>query len=120
MTPVRLLDTRAGNGLSGKLSANTPATFAVSGRGGVPANATAVTGNVTVTDETSAWAIFLGPDPIAAPATSTLNFTQGDIVANGLTVALGPGGTLSATYMSTAGNTTGLVLDVTGYFRAAA
>ncbi len=35
---------------------------------------------------------------------------------NGLTVALGSNGTLSATYMSTGGNKTDLVFDVTGYF----
>jgi hypothetical protein len=116
LAPARLLDTRAGNGLSGKLSANTPATFAVTGRGGVPAGATAVTGNVTVVNETSAWAVYLGPDPIASPTSSTINFTAGDILANGLAVALSPAGTLSATYISTAGNTTDLVFDVTGYF----
>jgi hypothetical protein len=116
ITPVRLLDTRVGNGLSGKLSANTPATFQVSGRSGIPANATAVTGNVTVVDETSGWAVCLGPDPNPSPTSSTINFVKGDIQANGLTVALGSGGTLSATYMSSGGNTTDLVFDVTGYF----
>jgi hypothetical protein len=116
MAPARLLDTRAGNGLSGKLTANLPATFAVTGRGGVPANATAVTGNVTVVNETSAWAVYLGPDPIAIPTSSTINFTAGDVKANGLTVALSATGSLSATYISTAGNTTDLVFDVTGYF----
>ncbi|HEX7497734.1 MAG TPA: fibronectin type III domain-containing protein, partial [Candidatus Limnocylindrales bacterium] len=40
--PVRLLDTRTGNGLSGKITANTPATFQITGRGGIPSNATAV------------------------------------------------------------------------------
>jgi hypothetical protein len=118
LAPARLLDTRVGNGLSGKLSANAPATFQVGGRGGIPANATAVTGNVTVVNETSAWAVYLGPDPIAAPTSSTINFNAGDILANGLTVALSATGTLSATYISTTGNTTDLVFDVTGYFTA--
>jgi hypothetical protein len=116
LTPARLLDTRVGDGLSGALPANTPATFQVTGRGGVPTNATAVTGNVTVVNETYSWAVFLGPDPTPSPTTSTINFNTGDIVANGLTVALGSGGTLSATYMSFAGNTTDLIFDVTGYF----
>jgi hypothetical protein len=118
MAPARLLDTRSGNGLSGKLSANTPATFAVTGRGSVPVGATAVTGNLTVVNETSSWAVYLGPYPIASPTSSTINFTAGDILANGLAVALSPAGTLSATYISTAGNTTDLVFDVTGYFTA--
>jgi hypothetical protein len=71
---------------------------AASGRGGVPANASAVTGNLTVVDETSSWAIYLGPDPIASPTSSTLNFVKGDTLANGLTVALSAAGTPSATY----------------------
>jgi outer membrane protein assembly factor BamB len=116
LTPGRLLDTRVGNGLSGKFSANTPRTFAVTGRDSVPSDATAVTGNVTVVNETNSWAVFLGPDPTASPSTSTVNFNTGDIKGNGLTVALGAGGTLSATYISTAGNTTDLVFDVTGYY----
>jgi hypothetical protein len=123
LTPVRLLDTRYNNGLSAPLRANTPTCFQITGRGGVPAGATAVTGNLTVTNETASWAIYLGPDPIASPSTSTLNFAKVDIISNGVTVALGTGaagsgplGYLCATYMAPAGNTTALVFDVTGYF----
>ena len=114
--PTRVLDTRFANGLSGKLLANTPATFQVAGRDQIPAGATAVTGNVTVVNSTSSWAIYLGPTPIAHPSTSTINFTAGQITGNGLTVALSGTGTLSATYVSNPGNTTDLVFDVTGYF----
>jgi hypothetical protein len=116
IAPSRLLDTRVGNGLGAKIPANTPATFQVAGRLGIPSNATAVTGNVTVVSPSFSWAVFLGPDPIASPGTSTINFNAGDVKGNGLTVALGSGGTLSATYMSTPGNVTDLVFDVTGYF----
>ena len=82
----------------------------------MPSDATAVTGNVTVVNPTFSWAIYLGPDPITSPTTSTLNFLKGEAKANGVTVALGSGGTLSATYISYAGNTNDLVFDVTGYF----
>ena len=58
----------------------------------------------------------MGPVATASPTTSTINFNTGDVIANGLTVALGSGGTLSATYVSGPGNTTDLVFDVTGYF----
>ena len=116
LTPARLLDTRVGNGLSGPFTANTPRTFQVSGRGGVPANATGVTGNFTVTNQTAAGAAFLGPNSTASPATSTLNFPLADTRANGVTLALGAGGTLSATYLYTAGATTDFIFDVTGYF----
>ncbi|MEX1073013.1 MAG: peptidoglycan recognition family protein, partial [Chloroflexota bacterium] len=73
LAPARLLDTRVGNGLAGKFNANAPRSFQVSGRGGVPANAVAVTGNLTVTNQTVAGAAFLGPAPLVAPASSTLN-----------------------------------------------
>jgi hypothetical protein len=116
IAPVRLLDTRVGNGLSGKLSANVPATFQVTGRGGIPADATAVLGNVTVVNSTSSWAVYIGPDPIANPSSSTINFSAGETIANGLTVALSSAGTLSATYMGPSGNTTDLVFDVSGYY----
>ena len=116
ITPVRLLDTRNGNGLTGKLVANTPRTFQVTGRDVIPSSATAVTGNVTVTGASNSWAVYIGPSPIAYPGTSTINFFGGDVVANGVTVALSDTGQLSATYMALAGNTTDLVFDVTGYF----
>ena len=116
LAPARLLDTRFGNGLGKSLTANTPATFQVTGRAGIPSSAIAVTGNVTVVNSTNAWAVYLGPKPDAAPTTSTINFTAGQVKGNSLTVALGSGGTLSATYISTAGNKTDLVFDVTGYY----
>jgi hypothetical protein len=100
LPPARLLDSRFGNGLSGPFSANLPRSFQVAGRGGVPAGAVAVTGNLTVTNQTRAGAAYLGPDPLAAPGSSTLNFPLGDNRANGVTLALGPGGTLSATYLA--------------------
>jgi serine protease inhibitor ecotin len=117
LTPARLLDTRYGNGLSGVFSAYTPRTFQVTGRGGVKASAVAVTGNLTVTEQTKAGYVFLGPDPVANPTSSTLNFPLGDNRANGVTVALGGAGTLSATYGAVGGGSTHLVFDVTGYFR---
>ena len=116
LTPARLLDTRVANGLTGAFGANTPRTFQITGRGGVPANATAVTGNLTVTGQSTAGYAFLGPSPIASPTSSTLNFPLGDSRANGVTVALGAGGSLSATYVAPAGASTHLIFDVTGYF----
>jgi hypothetical protein len=75
------------------------------------------TGNVTVVHPSFLWAVYLGPDPIAKPGTTTINFVTGEVKGNGLTVAINlTNGSLSATYLSTPGNTTDLVLDVTGYF----
>jgi hypothetical protein len=116
LPPARILDTRVGNGLAGPFTANTPRTFQVSGRGGVPATAVAVTGNLTVTNPTQAGHVYLGPNPTASPTSSTLNFPLGDTRANGVTVALSSTGTLSATHGPSSGATTDLVFDVTGYF----
>jgi hypothetical protein len=116
VTPARLLDSRVGNGLSGKLYAAKPRPFQIGGRVSVPSGARAISGIVTVVNSTGGWAIFVGPGPIAKPPTSTLNFTRGQVRANGLTVALGTSGTLSPTYLSSSGNKTDLVLDVTGYY----
>ena len=120
LTPVRLLDTRTGNGekTKAKLKANVPFTFTIRGRGGVPNEAVAITGNVTVVNATANYAIYIGPSPIVKPLASTLNFVKGQTRANSVTVPLSSSGTLSATYLSSGKNTTDLVFDVTGYFTA--
>jgi hypothetical protein len=119
LAPARILDTRDGTGgLTGPFGPHSPQTFAVGGRGGVSAAAIAVTGNLTVTGQTSFGYLSIGPVAIANPTTSTLNFPLADNRANAVDVALsGPGGSLSVTYVtpdSTA--TTECIFDVTGYF----
>jgi hypothetical protein len=118
LTPVRLLDSRHANGLSGKFKPSAPRQFQVTGRGGVPASARAVTGNLTVTDATGSWAAYIGPAPIARPGSSTINFVKGQTRANSLTVQLSPTGTLWATFMGSGKSTVDLVFDVTGYYTA--
>ena len=85
LTPARLLDTRSGNGLNGTFRSQVARTFKVAGRGGVPANAVAVTGNLTVTSQTAKGYLFIGPNPINAPTSSTLNFPVNDNRANAVT-----------------------------------
>jgi hypothetical protein len=116
VTPVRLLDTRSANGLSGKFTANVSRTWPIAGRGGVPAGAIAVTGNLTVVNQTKSGFVALGPIATNAPQTSTLNFPVGDVRANGVTVKLAANGSLSAVYAAAAGARTHLILDVTGYY----
>ena len=83
----------------------------------MPTNATAVTGNLTVTGQTGPGYLYVGPAPANNPTSSTLNFPLGDDRANAVTVALGTGGTLSITLVtSTAGKTANAIFDVTGYF----
>ncbi len=117
LVPSRLLDTRSGNGLSGPFSSHAARTFGVTGHGGVPTSATAVTGNMTVTGQTSLGYLYMGPVAMNNPTSSTLNFPKGDDRANGVTVAIGAGGTLGVTFVApSAGPTTHVVFDVTGYF----
>ena len=116
LSPARILDTRDGTGLSGAFSSHLARTFQVSGRGGVPSNATAVTGNLTVTKQTSLGYLYIGPIARNNPTSSTLNFPTGDDRANAVTVALGAGGTLSVTYAAVPGATAQAIFDVTGCF----
>jgi hypothetical protein len=119
ITPVRLLDTRAANpsGVT-KLTASQPLTFKVAGRGGIPADAIAVAGNLTVTGQTAPGYVALGPVVGSSPNTSTINFPKGDNRANGVIVPLDRTGRLEATYKAASGSTTHLVFDATGYFVA--
>jgi hypothetical protein len=115
--PKRLLDTRIGLGLTGRLVSSTPRTFLVADGNPVPPNAIAVTGNLTVTGQSSGGYVTLGPTVGASPTFSTINFPVGDNRANGVTVSLGAGGTLQAVFVGASSTaSTQLVFDVTGYF----
>jgi hypothetical protein len=116
LTPARILDTRNGTGgLSGPFTNHSARPFGVTG-GVVPSSATAVTGNLTVTGQTSSGYLFIGPLATNNPGSSTLNFPVGDDRANAVTVALGSG-TLSITFVApSSGPTAHAVFDVTGYF----
>ena len=114
LLPARIVDSRSSLGLS-KLSAKVSKSFTVCGKGGVAANAMGVTGNLTVTGQTAAGYLYLSPTQDNAPATSTLNFPLGDVRANGVSSYL-PGSSLWVYYGASAGNTTDVVFDVTGWY----
>ena len=117
LTPSRLLDTRNGTGgIWGPVGEHAAQTFQVTG-GIVPAGATAVTGNLTVTGQNSNGYLYIGPNPTNNPTSSTLNFPIADDRANGVTVALSGTGSLSFTFVApTPGQSTQAIFDVTGYF----
>ncbi len=128
--PGRVLDSRSTGsghtniGLAGKFKNKTVRNFAVTGVKGlgwtgplVPAGATAVAGNLTVTNATSDGYVSLGPTMTATPNTSTINVKAGGNRANGVTVALG-GGKLQAVWVGTAGSSADVIFDVTGFFKA--
>ncbi len=117
LTPTRLLDSRDGTGGLGIFFSHVAQTFQVTGRGGVPSGATAVTGNLTVTQQSMNGFLYMGPTAMDYPTSSTLNFPVGDDRANAVTVALGAGGTLSVTFAAPhLDQVAHVIFDVTGYF----
>jgi hypothetical protein len=123
VTPNRVLDTRYGNGLSGTFHVGKPRTFQVTNRHpgdvalNVPAEAIAVTGNLTATGTGSDGWLTVTPTAESNPPTSTLNLRREDNRANGVTVPLGLEGTLSIVYNGApVGADTHAIFDVTGYF----
>ena len=118
LAPVRVLDTRDDVGLNGPVPVNSNREFEVAGAFGVPANADAVTGNLTVTGQTGAGFVTLSSTPPpTSPATSTINFPLGDVRANGVTIKLSTAGSIHLVYKSNQpGKSTHLVFDVTGYY----
>ena len=118
LTPSRVLDTRNGTGgLSGPFGNHYARSFQVTGLAGVPSYATAVTGNLTVTGQTSGGYLYIGPSEKNDPTSSNLNFPLGDDRANAVAVALGTDGTLSITFVGPSnGQSAQAIFDVTGYF----
>jgi hypothetical protein len=116
LVPTRILDSRSGLGSSLPFLAAGPREFIVAGAGGVPGNASAVTGNLTVTGQTAAGYVALTTSAQSAPSTSTLNFPKSGDRGNNVTVPLSSDGGLWATYVAPVGTSANLVFDVTGYF----
>ena len=120
LVPSRLLDTRPNSptvdGLSAALglrSADSTTELQVTGRGGVPANATAVALNVTVNEAQAGGFITVYPCGGAQPNASNLNYGAGSTIPNSVIVKIGTGGKVCL-YTSAA---TQLIVDVNAYLR---
>jgi hypothetical protein len=119
--PTRLLDSRSGTGgFSTPFVSGTPRTIQLGGRSGIPADALAVTGNLTVTGQTAGGYVSMTTDATSRPAVSTINLPVGDTRANGLTIRLDTIGRASLVYIGgdPGVDTAHLIFDVTGYYRA--
>ncbi|MEV4556723.1 hypothetical protein AB0K51_06965 [Kitasatospora sp. NPDC049285] len=113
--PLRLLDTRYGTGArAGKIGPDGIVSFQVGGVDGVPAGATAVVLNVTVTDPTVDSHLIVYPHGTDRPGVSNLNFTPGATVANLVVVPVVDG---RVTLYLHAGETHAIA-DLSGYFAA--
>ncbi|MHB1007967.1 MAG: N-acetylmuramoyl-L-alanine amidase [Propionibacteriaceae bacterium] len=113
--PVRILDTRIGNGRFGPVPAGQDVTLQITGRGGVPTTGvTAVVLNLTVTDCTSTGYVSAYASGTSWPGTSNLNYTPGATRPNQVVVALGSDGAVTLHNGSTGGSVQ-LIADIEGY-----
>ncbi|GEK20318.1 Ig-like domain-containing protein [Cellulomonas xylanilytica] len=121
LSPVRLLDTRSGfdavGEVQGAVSSGTVHTVQVGGKAGVPANATAVILNATVTGTTAPGNLRVFPAGTPVPNASVVNYAPWRDKANLAIVPLSPSGQIS--FLSDAGGSTAhVILDVAGYVTA--
>ncbi|MFD9130277.1 right-handed parallel beta-helix repeat-containing protein [Kitasatospora sp. NPDC059571] len=117
LTPVRVLDTRSGLGTSAArpVAAGGDLRLDLSGR--IPAGATAVVLNTTVTGPTAPGYLSVFPAGAPRPTASNLNFTAGQTVPN-LVIAPVVNGRVDL-HNGSAG-TTHVIADLAGYFGDAA
>ncbi|MBO1754686.1 hypothetical protein [Allobranchiibius sp. CTAmp26] len=115
VTPTRLVDTRSGTGAPrARVPAGGTLTVQVTGVGGVPtAGINAVELGVTAVGPSAGGYLTTYPAGGSRPGSSTLNYPQGQAVANSVTAKVGAGGKVSI--FSSA--QTDLLVDVQGYFR---
>ena len=116
LAPARLMDTRTGlGGRAGALPSGGMAQLQVTGHGGVPARVGSVTLNVTtVTPSNSGWLAVTPTDPGAGKVkTSSVNFTAGHTIANAVTTAVSPTGTIDLRL--SVGTTAHVVVDVVAW-----
>ena len=118
VTPQRVLDTRNGTG-AGQAKIGPAGTVTLAVRGlqtsptPVPADATAVVLNVTVTGVTASTDVRAYPAGAPVPTASNLNATTGQTVPNLVTVAIGSNGGVT---LRNSGGSVHLIADIAGYY----
>jgi hypothetical protein len=110
LAPSRILDTRAGS----PVAPDSTVSLQVAGSAGIPAGAAAVVFNLTVAEARNFGFITAYASGAARPNASNLNFVQGQIVPNLVTVPVGADG--KVTLFNRSDGATHLVADVTGYY----
>jgi hypothetical protein len=114
VTPCRAYDSRSATALANGLVR----TISVTGCG-IPADAQAVAGNLTVVSPTGPGALSLFPGNYPVPGTSTINFATGAVRANSVVMPLASDGTGTLNLFASLSNngTVQVVFDVSGYFK---
>ena len=122
VNPARLLDTRPAETVDGRfanigrLRADTELAVSVTGRGGVPTDATVAALNLTVVDPAGAGFVTAYPCGSPKPNTSNVNFTPGQTVANLSIMKLSADGRICLV----SDKPTHLIADVTAFGTSAA
>jgi hypothetical protein len=106
--PVRILDTRGGP----PVPSNGTKVLQVTGVAGIPAGATGLICNATVTNTTGPGDLILWPDGATRPNTSNLNYSGGQTVANFAIVGLSAAGKIDI-FAHVSG--TDVIIDAAGY-----
>ncbi len=115
VAPTRLMDTRIPLGAPGRLSPGETVELQVTGRGGVPSGASAVTLNVTSTDASTLGYVTVYACDGERPLVSNLNPSPGRVRPNLVMTPVSGDGTVCLFTLGA----TDLVVDVTGYLSAA-
>jgi hypothetical protein len=119
--PIRIFDSRAGTtaplpATKGALAAGSTTTIQVTGAsvGGlaVPAGASGVFGNLTVTNAKGPGDLILWPHGAAQPNTSNINYVGSQTVANSFNVGLSSGGAMD---LFVHVGSTDAIIDIAGY-----
>jgi hypothetical protein len=119
VAPCRAIDTRNPAGPLGgpALGASAKRTFSVAGVCGIPADAKAVSGNLTVATSEADGFVNAYPGGTSPTATSVIHFRAGQIKANNVRLTLPSDGTGILVFDNGAGGKTHFLLDVSGYFK---
>jgi hypothetical protein len=112
-----VVDTRGGAPIGGPvLQGQETRVFTVTSTCGIPATATAISINVTVTQPGALGNVRLFPAGQPVPNVSSINYGAGQTRANNAIVVLNSSGALAAFVGQAAGTTVHLIVDVNGYF----
>ena len=110
LLPRRVLDTRSG----APVASGHTLTLKVTGTPGVPADATALVMNLTVTDAAKAGFVSAYPEGEGNPGTSNIDFRAGQTIPNQVTVPIGSNG--GVLLHNGSSGSVALIADVTGYY----
>jgi hypothetical protein len=110
--PVRLADTRSGQGGSGRLAADGVLRVQVAGTDGTPGDVAAAALNVTAVGPDTGGFLTVYPCAETPPTTSTVNFAPGRDIANSTIATLDSDG-YACVYSSVATN---VIVDLTAWF----